>query len=198
MRPAITWYDILNAAPDAPAEDIQHAYVAKAGLLQPELLSGEPPTVVAAAARARGIIDAARQVLADQVSRERYDEAADLWRGGWGLSQPGGSRIGPGLPDFEFEGGNPGAAVLTGLTELNVWLAENPSQARKIPVPDFRGLFYDVFREVVGKLDVKVTFVQVTDHPMPVDGLVVDQSPEPSATIHRGGELTVYVWHPHR
>lgn len=88
--------------------------------------------------------------------------------------------------------------MLTGLTELNVWLAEHPSQARRIPVPDFRGLFYDVSQEVVGKLDLNVTFVQLTEHPMPVDGLVVDQSPEPSAKVHRREELTVQVWHPHR
>jgi hypothetical protein len=31
---------------------------------------------------------------------------------------------------------------------------------------------------------------------MPVDGLVVDQSPQPPAKIHRRGELTVQVWHP--
>ena len=32
------------------------------------------------------------------------------------------------------------------------------------------------------------------DHP--VEGLVVDQSPGPSATVHRRGELMVQVWHP--
>ena len=44
--------------------------------------------------------------------------------------------------------------------------------------------------------DVKVTFVQLTEHPMPVEGLVVDQSPGPSAKVHRRGELMVQVWHP--
>jgi hypothetical protein len=198
MRPAITWYDLLDTAADAPPDDIEHAYAAKAGLLRPGLLSGAPPKVATAAMRARGIIDAARQVLADPVSRRGYDEAADLWRGGWGLSEPGGSRVEPGLPVFEFADGNPGADVLSGLTELNVWLADHPRQARKIPVPDVRGLFYDVFQQVVGKLDINVTFVQLTQRPMPVDGLVVDQSPEPSAMIHRREELTVQVWHPVR
>jgi len=198
MRPAITWYDLINAVPDASAQDIQRAYAAKAGLLRPELLSGAPPAVVPAAARARGIIDAALRVLADPASRRRYDEAADLWRGGWGLTEPGGSRVGPGLPDFEYADGNQGAEVLNGLSGLNVWLAENSSKARHIPVPDVRGLFYDVFLGVVGKLDLKVTFVELTEHPMPVDGLVVDQSPEPSAKIHRREELTVQVWHPQR
>ena len=61
MRAVITWYDLLGALPDASSEDIQQAYNAKAGLLRPELLSGAPSTVVTAAARAQGIIDAARR-----------------------------------------------------------------------------------------------------------------------------------------
>jgi hypothetical protein len=63
-------------------------------------------------------------------------------------------------------------------------------------VPDVRGLFYHVFQGVVDRLDLKIIFVQLTEHPMPVEGLVVDQSPAPSATVHRRGELTVQVWHP--
>jgi hypothetical protein len=31
---------------------------------------------------------------------------------------------------------------------------------------------------------------------MPVEGLVVDQSPQPPAQLQRHGELTIYVWHP--
>jgi len=31
---------------------------------------------------------------------------------------------------------------------------------------------------------------------MPVDGLIVDQSPLPPATVRRAGTLTVRVWHP--
>ena len=69
MRADITWYDLLGALPDASSEDIQHAYDAKAVLLRPELLSGAPPAVVAAAGRAQGIIEAARRVLGDPVSR---------------------------------------------------------------------------------------------------------------------------------
>jgi curved DNA-binding protein CbpA len=80
MRADITWYDILGALPDASSEDIQQAYDAKAGGLRPELLSDAPPTVVTAAARAQGIIDAARQVLGDPARRQRYDQAADAGR----------------------------------------------------------------------------------------------------------------------
>src|SRR5215831_9367183 len=196
MRPGITWYDLLGALPDASSEDIQRAYDAKAGLLRPELLSGAPSTVVTAAARAQGIIDAARRVLSDPVSRERYDEAAGLWGSGGGLGGPRDSPAGSGLPDSDVAADNPAAEVLRGLGALNLWLARHPDYQRRIPVPDVRGLFYDVFVGVVGRLDLRITFVQLTEHPMLVEGLVVDQSPGPSAEIHRRGELTVQVWHP--
>ena len=196
MRPCITWYDLLGALPDASSEDIQQAYAAKAGLLRPELLSDAPSTVVPAAARAQGIIDAARRVLGDPVRRQRYDEAAGMWGSGGGLGQPGDYPAGSGLPDSDFAADNPGAAVLRSLGALNLWLDQHSDHQRRIPVPDVRGLFYDVFAGVVGRLDLKITFVQLTEHPMPVEGLVVDQSPGPPATVHRRGELMVQVWHP--
>jgi len=196
MRPAITWYDLLSALPDASSEDIQQAYDAKAGLLRPELLSGAPSKVVMAATRAQGIIDAARRVLGDPVSRQRYDEAAGLWGSSGGLGRPVDAPAASGLPVSNFAADSPGAEVLRGLGALNLWLARHPDYQRRIPVPDVRGLFYDVFLGVVGRLDLQVTFVQLTEHPMPVEGLVVDQSPGPSEKIHRRGELTVQVWHP--
>jgi curved DNA-binding protein CbpA len=113
MRPGITWYDILDTLPDASSEDIQQANDAKAFLLTPELLPGAPSKVVTAAARAQGIIDAARRVLGDLVSRQRDDQAADLWRGGVS-GQHGDSPARSGLPGFDSAAGNPGAEVLSG------------------------------------------------------------------------------------
>jgi len=196
MRPSITWYDILGALPDASSEDIQHAYDAKADLLRPQLLSGAPSKVITAAARAQGIIDAARRVLGDPANRQRYDEAAGLWGSGGGLGEPGDYPAGSGLPDSDFAADNPGADVLNSLGALNLWLDRHPDYQRRIPVPDVCGLFYDVFVGVVGRLDLQITFVQLTEHPMQVEGLVAGQSPGPSAKIHRRGELTVDVWHP--
>jgi curved DNA-binding protein CbpA len=196
MRPCITWYDLLGALADASSEDIQQAYDAKAGVLRPELLGGAPSEVVTAAARAQGIIDAARGVLGDPVRRQRYDQAAGLWGSGGGLGQPGDYPAGSGLPDSDFAAGNPGTEVLRGLGALNLWLDRHSDYQRRIPVPDVRGLFYDVFAAVVGRLDLQITFVQLTEHPMPVEGLVVGQSPGPPAKIHQRGELMVQVWHP--
>ena len=196
MRADITWYDLLGALPDASSEDIRQAYDAKAGVLRPELLSGASSTVVTAAARAQGIIDAARRVLGDPESRQRYDETAGLWGSGGRLNQPRDSPAESGLPGSDFAADNPGAEVLRSLGALNLWLDRHADYQRRIPVPDVRGLFYDVFQQVVGRLDIQLTFVQLTEHPMPVEGLVVDQSPGPSAKMHRRGELTVPVWHP--
>ena len=196
MRAGITWYDLLGALPDASPEEIQGAYDAKAAVLRPELLSGAPPAVVTAAARAQGIIDAARSVLGDPVRRDRYNEAAGLWGSSGGLDEPRDSPAGSGLPDSDIAAGNPGAEVLRGLGALNLWLARHPEYQRRIPVPDVRGLFYDVFVGVVGRLDLEITFVQLTEHPMLVEGLVVGQSSLPPERIHQRGELTVQVWHP--
>jgi curved DNA-binding protein CbpA len=196
MRPSITWYDLLGALPDASPGEIQHAYDAKADLLRPQLLSGAPSKVITAAARAQGIIDAAQRVLADPASRQRYDEAAGLWGSGGGLGQPGDYPAGSGLPESDFAADNPGADVLFSLGALNLWLDRHSDYQRRIPVPDVRGLFYDVFVGVVGRLDLQITFVQLTEHPMQVEGLVADQSPGPPAKIHRRGELMVHVWHP--
>jgi len=52
--------------------------------------------------------------------------------------------------------------------------------------------------EVTGRMGLAITAVRLTEHPMPVDGLVVDQSPLPPAKLPRTDALTVRVWHPPR
>jgi hypothetical protein len=86
--------------------------------------------------------------------------------------------------------------MLGALMALTDWLAPHPNPPWRLAVPDVRGLFYSVCLEAVGRLDLRITAVRLTPHPMPVDGLVVDQSPRPPAKIRREGELTVQVWHP--
>src|SRR6516162_4410099 len=170
MRADITWYDLLGALPDASSEDIQRAYDAKARLLRPELLAGAPSTVVTAAARAQGIIEAARQVLSDPASRQQYDEAAGLWGSGGGLNEPSDSPAGSGLPDSDVAADNPGAEVLRGLGGLNLWLDRHADYQRRIPVPDVQGLFYDVFVGVVGRLDLRTRSFRLPEAPLWVRG----------------------------
>jgi len=184
--------------PTASAQRIQYQYHAKRSLLRPELLSGASSRVLTAATRAQGILDAARSVLGDPVSRERYDEAAGFRRSGEGLAGPGGVPSDPGWgpSDFSFAGGTRVAEMIGSLMALTDWLAPHPNPPRRVPVPDVRGLFYAACMEVAGRIGLHVTAVQLTEHPMPVDGLVVDQSPLPPAKARRGSALTVQVWHP--
>jgi hypothetical protein len=76
------------------------------------------------------------------------------------------------------------------------WLAPTPHVARRVLVPDVRGLFRRVCFDIPGKLDVRVNVIRLTAYPMPVDGIVVDQSPRPSAKARRASELTVQVCYP--
>jgi len=198
MERGITWYDILGVLPGASPGEIQEAYEAKAGLLRPELISGAPSNVVAAASRAQKFLGAALRVLGDPPSRDRYDAQIGGHADGLGLAGPENFPTEPGWgpSDFDFVGGPPGAEMLGALMALSDWLAPHPSLPRRLPVPDVRGLFYSVCLDLVGRLDLRVTEVRLTQHPMPVDGLVVGQSPMPPAKIHRAGEMTIQVWHP--
>jgi hypothetical protein len=84
----------------------------------------------------------------------------------------------------------PGQDIASGLA----W-HRRPRPPRRVTVPDVRGLFYNVCQEVAGRLGMQVTPVRLTERPMPVDGLIVDQDPPPGV-LRRGGQLTVRVWHP--
>jgi len=194
----ITWYDILGVLPDASPDEIGQAYGAKASLLRPELISGAPSNVVAAASRAQKFLGEALRVLGDPASRDRYDEQAGGQAEGGGLDGPESfpSEPGWGSSDFDFVAGPAGAEMLGALMALSDWLTPHPGPPRRLAAPDVRGLFYSVCLDLVGRLDLRVTEVRLTQHPMPVDGLVVGQSPMPTAKIHRGGELTIQVWHP--
>jgi curved DNA-binding protein CbpA len=168
MGNGITWYDILEVQPGASPDEIQYAYDSHASLLRPEMVAGAPPMVLDAVTRGQRILDEARRVLCDTGNRERYD--AGLRTGGTGLGESGPS-------DFDR-------------------LAPRQDSWRQITVPDVRGLFYSVCLDFVSRLNLRLREVRLTDHPLPVDGLVVGQSPAPLAKAHRSSELTIQVWHP--
>jgi len=71
-----------------------------------------------------------------------------------------------------------------------------PERLSRVVVPDIRGLFYGACLDVVGRVGLHVAPVQLTAHPMPVEGLAVGQAPAPGEQVHRDSTLTVRVWHP--
>jgi hypothetical protein len=165
----LTHYEILGVLTDASADDVDLAYEDKAAVLAPELLSGAPPKVMAAADQARSAIELAHQTLTDPVARERYDIEIGIEVPGSGLSRP-------------YE---PPSAV-----------DPHPDTPWHVHVPDIRGLFAGPARTLIMASDLHVEFVQLTEHPRPVEGLVVDQTPPPGHKAHPRSTITMHVWHP--
>ena len=198
VQPVVTWYDVLDVMPGASTAEIQDKYGARARLLRPALIAGAPSAVITAASRAQQILDSARRVLGDPATRARYDEAVGIRRSGGGLAQQEDfpSEPGWGPEDVDLIADTRGAELLGGLMALTDWLAPHPSPPRWVMVPDVRGLFYVTCLQIVGKLGLRIREIQLTEHPMPVEGLVVGQSPRPATKARRASELTVQVWHP--
>ena len=185
MISGITWYDVLGVLPDAPTQDIGTAWEASRAVLQPAALAGAPPDVLPAADRARQVVDEAGGVLADPAARALYDEQIGFARPGEGLSSPG---RGPSGPDVSL-----GHGWSTADEESLEPYSDPPS---RVVVPDVTCLFYGACLEVAGRLGLHVAPILLTSHPMPVDGLVVGQTPAPGERAHRDSTLTVQVWHP--
>ena len=198
MQPVVTWYDILDVMPGASTGEIQDKYDSKASLLRPELIAGAPSAVITAVSRAQQLLDSARQVLGDPVIQARYDAAVGIRRSGGGLAPQESipSEPGWGSEDFDLIAGTRGAELLGDLMALTDWLAPHPGPPRRVIVPNVRGLFYSVCLLIVGRVGLRIRRIQLTEHPMPVEGLVVDQSPRPAMKARRASELTVQVWHP--
>jgi PASTA domain len=185
MASVITWYDVLGVLPDAPPDDIRAACQAREAALKPGTLAGAPPEVQPAADRARQAVQEASRVLADPAARQAYDQRIGFLRPGeglppssWGPPDPGVS-LGEGWPTTGDEAAEP-----------------HPSRHSRVVVPDLRGLFYGACMDVAGRVGLHVAFVQLTPHPMPVEGLVVGQTPAPGSQVHSDSTLTVEVWHP--
>jgi hypothetical protein len=159
------------------------------------MIAGAPSNVLGAVSRAQNFLDTAWEILGETASRNRYDEAAGFRRKGLA---PSGSFATSSWHDSADLGiaGDLGGDALAGLLELGGFLGGGPRRPSKVPVPDVRGLFYDVCMEVVGRLGLRVRSVQLTPHPMPVDGLVVDQVPPAPGKLRRGETVLAHVWHP--
>ena len=140
-------------------------------------------------------------VTSRDVMYQRCRRAASASRrmySGGHLREPGSNPDGSGLKPSDTGPGEQLSGDLTGgMMALTGWLGPHRRRAKQqVAVPDMRGLFYHVCLEVAARRNVHVSTVRLTPHPMPVEGLVVDQSPRPPAKLQRHGELTVHVWHP--
>jgi hypothetical protein len=195
MEPGITWYEVLGVLPGVQPEKIRQKYDERTSLLRSEMIAGAPSNVLTAVGRARNFLDTAWEILSDPASRNRYDEAAGFRRKGLTPSGPFATSSWHDSSDSAVVGDMSGDA-LAGLLGLDGFLGGASRRSSKVPVPDVQGLFYDVCMEVVGRLGLRVRSVQLTPHPMPVDGLVVDQVPRAPGKLRRGETVTAHVWHP--
>ena len=169
MDGQLTHYEILGVLTDASDDDVRVAYEDKAAVLAPGMVSGAPPKVIAAADQARAAIELAQKTLADPAARAQYDTHIGIRKPGSGLTRP-------------FE---PTSA-----------LDPRPSTPWHVAVPDIRGLFAGPARMLIMASELHVEIVQLTKDPMPVEGLVVDQSPPPGHKVHPRSPVTMHVWHP--
>jgi curved DNA-binding protein CbpA len=69
---------------------------------------------------------------------------------------------------------------------------------RRLTVPDVRGLFYRPSQAVAATAGLRLAVIRLTCDPLPVEGLVIGQSPDPGETVRRRSTLTIQVWHPAR
>jgi hypothetical protein len=167
--------------------------------LGPDMISGASSKVLAAVDRARAAAEQAWRVLGDPASRERYDRQAGLRSAEGGLDRPAAlpseQSWSPPSPVM-LRGAGEIAGVLAALDTLAEWLAPHPGPSRHVTVPDVRGLFAGPCQYAAGAAGLRLETVQLTAHPMPVEGLIVDQSPPAGTKVRRSATLTVRVWHP--
>lgn len=82
-----------------------------------------------------------------------------------------------------------GLAVLAGLLAA-IAASGHRADRKPVTVPDVRGLFFRACHAALTMAGFRVSTVRLTDNPMPVEGLVVGQSPAPGP---RFSTLTVQV-----
>ena len=58
------------------------------------------------------------------------------------------------------------------------------------------GDFYGACMDVTGRVGLHVNPIRLTSRPMPVEGLVVGQTPAAGDRVRRDSRLTVRLWHP--
>jgi PASTA domain len=169
--------------------------------------TGTPPEVAQAAARGHKIIDAAWLIFDNRAQRQRYDEQVGVVRKGEGLATPSLPR-----PDMTWTLGcgcwrsvcsrrpllgdvRESLGVLADLLAASVSRL-SPRRSPDLIVPDVRGMFFRVCQDAVTMAGFRNQHRSVDRKPMPVEGLVVGQSPAPGQAVPRFSALTIQVWHP--
>jgi hypothetical protein len=209
----MTWYDILGVAPGASAETVRRAYEARTEQLRSYGVAGSPLEVTEAAARGEKAINAAWLILGNRGLREQYDEDVGAVRKGEGLAGPEAATTRPEiyLMDSAADALETAADavywsdVQQGLSVLAGLLAAMPRPSRRrsrrhddVVVPDVRGLFFRACQDALTMAGFRISTLRLTGNPMPVEGLVVGQSPAAGQKVPRFSTLTVHVWHPPR
>lgn len=147
--------------------------------------------------RAQGLLDTAREVCGDPDSRRRYDEAVGLRRRGGDLGQPGTGIESAGMAPADLGIiGEPGGGRSGRPANAGRLARPRRRRNRPVAVPDIRGLLYHAGLEAATRRGLHPRIVRLTERPMAVDGLVIDQHPRPPAKPHQGGTLTLQLWYP--
>jgi hypothetical protein len=196
MSGQLTYYDILGVTAGASADDLQRGYETRMAVLAPGMIAGAPSKVVAVVDRARAALELARRTLTDPVGRRLYDDDSGVLRVGGGLSRP---QAVPSTGNWTWDGNVWGPDVDAPVEFLGMiadWLAQRPAKARRVTVPDARGLFVTPARRLMTLSGLHAAVVQLTKDPMPVEGLVFDQSISAGARVRRMSLIALQVWHP--
>lgn len=195
MDAQLSFYDILGVQSGASADDVQRSYDERIAVLAPGMISGAPSKVIAAADRARTMLDLARRTLTDAAARQLYDTEIGILRPGTGLARPASIPSEDGV-DPIWNRADADGMVAAGLAFLADTFGPHPYRSRRVIVPDARGLFVGAARRVMTLYGLHTELVQMTLKPMPVEGLVVDQSVRPGSRLRRSSTVTALVWHP--
>jgi len=196
MDSRLTYYEILGVGTSASVDEIQRACDAKMAALAPRMISGAPSKVVAAADRARLMLDLARRTLTDPQARQLHDTEVGILRPGSGLVRPEPVPSEPGLDPLWPNPLSEAEMAEAGLALLAEALAPHRRLSRHVVVPDARGLFVGPARRMITLCGLHADLAQLTRNPVPVEGLVVEQSARPGEQVRRSSTVTLQVWHP--
>jgi curved DNA-binding protein CbpA len=168
---SVTWYDVLGVAPGASAVTLRRAHEERLLQLR-SFLTPPVPVPVGSASAASALTPAGPSPVASAASRAAaaVDEAWLV------LGDPEQRR--------RYD------------TQLAVRLPQR--RRRRLTVPDVRGLFYRSSQTVAATAGLRLAVIRLTGDPLPVEGLVIGQSPDPGETVRRRSTLTIQVWHPAR